>query len=63
LMLFNDQIQRAYSTPWVVHCQPSMASINCHCPVCKTGQMIRIRKLPPIRSPPGTTCNQTHPQL
>ena len=181
LMLFNDQIQRAYSTPWVVHCQPSMASaehvvrylgqythrvaitnqrivnitdekvtfiardyrqgaakmyitlggveflrrfaqhilprrfvkirrygiynhtakrnlgikfrvedesegnnksksrktiesnierferltgINpCHCPVCKMGQMIRIRKLPPIRSPPGATFIQTHPQL
>ena len=181
LMLFNDQIQRAYSTPWVVNCQPSMASaehvvrylgqythrvaitnqrivnitdekvtfiardyrqgaakkyitlggveflrrfaqhilprrfvkirrygiynhtakrnlgikfrvedesegnnksksrktiesnierferltgINpCHCPVCKTGQMIRIRRLPPIRSPPGTTFIQTHPQL
>ena len=181
LVLFNDQIQRAYSTPWVVHCQPSMASaehvvrylgqythrvaitnqrivnitdekvtfiardyrqgaakkyitlggveflrrfaqhilprrfvkirrygiynhtakrnleikfrvedesegnnksksrktiesnierferltgINpCHCPVCKTGQMIRIRKLPPIRSPPGATFIQTHPQL
>ena len=181
LMLFNDQIQRAYSTPWVVHCQPSMASaehvvrylgqythrvaitnqrivnitdekvtfiardyrqgaakkyitlggveflrrfaqhilprrfvkirrygiynhtakrnlgikfrvedesegnnksksrktiesnierferltgINpCHCPVCKMGQMIRIRKLPPIRSPPGATFIQIHPQL
>jgi len=181
LMLFNDQIQRAYGTPWVVHCQPSMASaehvvrylgqythrvaitnqrivnvsdekvtfiakdyrqgaakkyitlggveflrrfaqhilprrfvkirrygiynhtvkrnlgikfrvedesegnntskprktiesnierfvrltgINpCHCPVCKTGQMVRIRILPPIRSPPGATCKQTHTQL
>jgi len=180
-MLFNDRIQRAYGTPWVVHCQPSMASaehvvrylgqythrvaitnqrivnitdekvtfiardyrqggakkyitlggveilrrfarhilprrfvkirrygiynqtvkrnpgikfrvkdesesddksksrktiesnidrfvrltgINpCHCPVCKTGQMVRIRRLPPIRSPPGATCKQTHPQL
>ena len=37
--------------------------IPCHCPMCKTGQMIRIRKLPPIRSPPGATCKQTHPQL
>ena len=36
---------------------------SCHCPVCKTGQMIRIRKLPLIRSPPGATCKQTHPQL
>lgn len=26
LMLFNDRIQRTYGTPWVVHCQPSMAS-------------------------------------
>ena len=26
LMRFNDQIQRAYSTPWVVHCQTSMVS-------------------------------------
>jgi hypothetical protein len=181
LILFNDQIQRAYGTPWVVHCQPSMASAEhvvrylgqythrvaitnqrivnvtdekvtfiakdyrqgaakkyitlggaeflrrfalhilprrfvkirrygiynhtvkrnlglkfrvedesdsdsksksrktiesnierfvrltgfnpCHCPVCKTGQMIRIRKLPPIRSPPGATFIQTDPQL
>ena len=55
---------RGHGTPWVVHCQPSMASINpCHCPVCKTGQMIRIRKLSPIRSPPGATSIQTHPQL
>jgi hypothetical protein len=41
-----------------------LTGINpCHCPVCKTGQMIRIRKLPPIRSPPGATFIQTHPQL
>jgi hypothetical protein len=26
LMLFNDKVQQAYKTRWVVHCQPSMAS-------------------------------------
>lgn len=26
LSLFNDKVQRAYKTRWVVHCQPSMAS-------------------------------------
>ncbi|MBK5196619.1 MAG: transposase [Proteiniphilum sp.] len=41
-----------------------LTGINpCCCPVCKTGQMIRIRKLPPIRSPPEATSIQTHYQL
>jgi len=26
LSLFNDKVQQAYSTRWVVHCEPSMAS-------------------------------------
>jgi len=25
LMLFNDKVQQAYKTPWVVHCEPSLA--------------------------------------
>ena len=41
-----------------------LTGINpCHFPVCKTGQMIRIRKLPPIHSPSEATCKKTHPQL
>ena len=28
LPLFKDWIQRAYKTPWVVHCQPSLASAH-----------------------------------
>jgi hypothetical protein len=26
LSLFNDKVQQAYNTPWVVHCEPSLAS-------------------------------------
>ena len=26
LSLFNDKVQKAYKTPWVVHCEPSLAS-------------------------------------
>ncbi len=26
LALFNDKVQAAYKTPWVVHCEPSMAN-------------------------------------
>jgi hypothetical protein len=26
LALFNDKLQQAYRTPWVVHCEPSLAS-------------------------------------
>lgn len=26
LPLFNDKVQQAYNTPWVVHCEPSLAS-------------------------------------
>ncbi len=26
LALFNDKIQQAYNTRWVVHCEPSLAS-------------------------------------
>jgi hypothetical protein len=28
LLLFNDAIQKAYLTPWVVHCEPSLASAD-----------------------------------
>ena len=27
-MLFNDLIQKAYLSPWVVHCEPSLANAN-----------------------------------
>lgn len=26
LALFNDMVQAAYKTPWMVHCEPSMAN-------------------------------------
>ncbi len=26
--LFNDKVQQAYSTRWVVHCEPSLASAD-----------------------------------
>jgi hypothetical protein len=28
LTLFNDQVQQAYNTKWVVHCEPSMANAD-----------------------------------
>lgn len=28
LSLFNDKVQQAYNTPWVVNCEPSLASVD-----------------------------------
>ena len=41
-----------------------LTGINpCRCPVCKTGRMLILRKLPPIRSPTYHLFVQTQPQL